>query len=173
MQYVVYYIWLTMHMWEAGILKAAQILGLSSMLCIIFGLPWTCKKRAFSKPRRFWDCLLCCVSSLAYRAHVRRRGHSPRRNLQAAQILGLSSLLCVIFGLPCTCGETSKPHSVWDCLLCCVLSLGYRAHVRRVHFQRRNLPSRTDFGILFYVEYYLRLTMHMGEAGILKGETCQ
>jgi len=77
--YVLYYLWLTMHMWEEGIHKGKTF-----------------------RPHRFWDCLLCCVIFLVYRSHV-RSGHSQRRNLQAPQILGLSSMLCIIFGLPCTC----------------------------------------------------------------------
>ncbi len=93
--YVVYYLWLTVYMWRN--LQATPSLGLSSILCIIFGLPCTREKRAFSKEKppsriRFWNCLLCCVLSLDYHVHV--------VSFQTTQSLGLSSMLCIFFGLP-------------------------------------------------------------------------
>jgi hypothetical protein len=119
-----------MHMWEEGIHKGKTF-----------------------RPHRFWDCLLCCVIFLVYRSHV-RSGHSQRRNLQAPQILGLSSMLCIIFGLPCTReksafskGKPPQPHRFWYCLLCWVLSLAYHAHGKRGHSQRRNLPVAQILGL--------------------------
>jgi hypothetical protein len=51
-------------------------------------------------------------------------------------------MFCIIFGLPCTCEK-------------------------RV-FSKEKPPSPTYFGVVFYVVFYLWLTVHMREKGILK-----
>ncbi len=68
-------------------------------------------------------------------------------------------------------GETSKPHPILELssMLCIIFGLPYICEERA--FTKEKPSSRTDFGTVFYVVYYLWLTVHMWEEGILKGET--
>ncbi len=142
-----------------------------------------------SKPLRFSDCLLCCLLSLSYHTYVRNGIHKGKTSkpLRFWECLicyamrkktpcrtDFGTVFNVVYYLWLTVhmweegilkGETSpQPHRFWNCLLCCVLSLVYRVHVVK-------LSSNTELGIVFYVVYYLWLTMHMWEKGILEGET--